>query len=76
MITCHELIDVIDDYLDGQLAPADVDALEQHLAVCDACRAYLATYRRARALGAAAARVEMPEEMTARLREFLRERLG
>ena len=76
MITCRELIDVIDDYLDGLLSAADVEALEQHLADCGPCRAYLATYRCTRALGAAAGRVEMPDEMRARLREFLRDRLG
>jgi anti-sigma factor RsiW len=76
MITCRELIEVLDDYLDGRLTPSEVDALERHLAVCEPCRAYLATYRRTRALGARAGRVEMPEEMKVRLRQFLRERLG
>jgi anti-sigma factor (TIGR02949 family) len=75
-LTCRELIDVLDDYLDGRLAGEELDALERHLAGCEPCRAYLATYRRTRALGARAGRVEMPEEMKSRLRQFLRERLG
>jgi anti-sigma factor RsiW len=76
MLTCRQLIDVLDDYLDRRLEPDEVAALEQHLAECEACRAYLATYRKTRALGARVARVEMPEEMKTRLRIFLRERLG
>ena len=75
MMTCHDVIDVLADYVDGLLAPEDVAALEHHLAGCEPCRAYLATYRRTRALGAQAARLEMPDEMRTRLRQFLLERL-
>ena len=75
MMTCHDVIDVLADYLDQALAPEDAAALERHLAGCEPCRAYLATYRRARALGARAASLEMPGEMKARLRQFLLERL-
>jgi anti-sigma factor RsiW len=75
MLTCRALIDILDDYLDGTLSPDDRAEIERHLAVCEPCRAYLATYRKTRALGAEAGRVEMPEEMKARLRQFLLERL-
>ena len=76
MMTCRDVIGVLYDYLEGTLAPEDVAALERHLAGCVPCRAYLATYRRTRALGAQAARLEMPDEMKARLRQFLLERVG
>ena len=75
-MTCREGIDVLADYLEEALEPSVVDALERHLADCAPCRAYLATYRRVRALGGQAARVEMPDEMKARLRQFLLARLG
>ena len=75
MMTCHDAIDVLADYLDGALPPEEAAALERHLAGCEPCRAYLATYRRTRALGARAARLEMPDEMKIRLRQFLLERL-
>jgi anti-sigma factor RsiW len=74
-MTCHDVIDVLADYLDQVLPPEIAADLERHLAGCEPCRAYLATYRRTRALGAQAARLEMPDEMKARLREFLRARL-
>jgi len=74
-MTCRELIEILDDYVDATM-PADRAAeLERHLAGCDACHAYLATYRATRRIGAAAARVEMPEEMRSRLRAFLAARL-
>ena len=76
MMTCRDVIGVLDDYLEGTLAPEDAAVLERHLAGCVPCRAYLATYRRTRALGAQAARLEMPDEMRTRLRQFLLERLA
>jgi len=74
-MTCREAIDILADYVDGVM-PAELAAeLERHLAGCEPCRAYLATYRKTRALGAAAARVDMPAEMRARLRRFLVDQL-
>jgi anti-sigma factor RsiW len=75
-VSCRELIGIVDDYLDGALPPDVVHALEAHLATCEPCRAYLATYRRTRELGARVARVEMPDEMTRRLRALLAAQLG
>src|SRR5438270_406107 len=49
--------------------------LERHLAGCEPCRAYLATYRKTGMLGAIAGRVDMPTEMQTRLRRFLSEQL-
>ena len=76
MIVCRDVNGLLVDYVDGALPPEVAAALEHHLAGCEPCRAYLATYRKTRALGARAARVEMPDEMRARLRQFLLERLG
>ena len=69
-MTCREAIDVLADYVDGTM-PDLAAELERHLAGCDPCRAYLATYRTTRALVSAAAAVEMPDEMKTRLRRFL-----
>jgi anti-sigma factor RsiW len=73
---CRELIEIIDDYLDGALAPEIRQDFERHLDECEPCRAYIATYRKTRRIGAAAARVDMPEEMKARLRRFLADNVG
>jgi anti-sigma factor RsiW len=74
-VTCREAIDVLAEYLEAMLDAPGARALEAHLAGCDECRAYLATYRRAVASIGAAARVPMPEELRRRLRAFLLERL-
>lgn len=53
-MTCRELIDFLMHYLDGELAPEQRSVFDAHLAVCDACRRYLATYEESVALGKAA----------------------
>ena len=70
-MTCRDAIAVLDDFVDGVMPAALAAELARHLDGCEPCRAYLATYRKIRALGAAAARVHMPEEMQARVRRFL-----
>jgi anti-sigma factor RsiW len=75
-MTCRELIDILGDYLEGELGPDVISQFERHLADCAPCRAYLATYRKTRELTPGATAVEMPEEMRARLRRFLAEVLG
>jgi len=75
-MTCREVIDVLAEYLASALSPETVKALEEHLAGCAPCVAYLRTYRRTREIAAEADRVEMPEEMKTRLRAFLLDRLG
>jgi anti-sigma factor RsiW len=74
-MTCRDAIAILADYVDGVM-PAELAAeLERHLAGCAPCRAYLATYRKTRALGAAAGRIDMPAEMQVRVRRFLTDQL-
>ena len=70
-MTCKDAIAIMADYLESALSPELVEKLEEHLRDCAPCRAYLATYRKTKSLAADAGRVEMPEEMKTRLREFL-----
>ncbi|MBI4255705.1 MAG: zf-HC2 domain-containing protein [Candidatus Rokubacteria bacterium] len=74
-MTCQEAIELMLDYLDAALSPPSVEELERHFAACAPCRAYLATYKKTKALAAEANRVEMPDEMKRRLRRFLLEQL-
>lgn len=43
--TCREVVELVTDYLDGQLAPTDRERFEMHLAVCDPCVTYLEQIR-------------------------------
>jgi anti-sigma factor RsiW len=44
-LTCQELVELVSDYLDGALAPAEHARVEAHLAECPGCRVYLAQMR-------------------------------
>jgi anti-sigma factor (TIGR02949 family) len=70
-MTCKDAIAILADYLDAVLSEESVRRFEQHLRDCPPCVAYLNTYQRTRELAATAGRVEMPEEMKQRLRQFL-----
>ena len=75
-LTCQEAIGLLGDFLGAALTPAQVARLDRHLAGCEPCQAYLATYRRIRELTARTERVEMPPEMRKRLAEFLQRALS
>ena len=40
-ISCQEVVEVVTDYLEGKLSPADVAIFEAHLKLCDGCQFYL-----------------------------------
>jgi anti-sigma factor RsiW len=44
-LTCHELVELVTDYLEDALAPVERARLEAHLEVCPGCREYLAQMR-------------------------------
>ncbi len=70
-MTCGEAIGLLADYLEATLSEQEIRELEEHLAGCGPCQAYLNTYRRTKDLTGKAERVAMPEEMKNRLRTFL-----
>jgi anti-sigma factor RsiW len=41
-ISCQELVELVTDYLEGALEPADLRRFEEHLAGCGKCTEYLA----------------------------------
>ena len=44
-ITCQEVVELVTDYLEGQLDDALREELEAHLALCGGCEAYLEQMR-------------------------------
>lgn len=74
-MNCQEFIALLADYLEMTVTPQKLAELEEHLAGCEPCQAYLKTYRRTRELAAASERATlppgMPPEMKAHLRAFL-----
>jgi anti-sigma factor RsiW len=44
-LTCQELVELVTDYLEGVLPPADRERFEAHLAGCQGCQNYLTQMR-------------------------------
>jgi anti-sigma factor RsiW len=44
-LSCREVVEILGDYLEGAMPPEDRVRLEQHLADCDGCAAYLEQLR-------------------------------
>jgi anti-sigma factor RsiW len=40
-LSCKELVELVTEYLEGSLPAAARAAFEQHLEICEGCRAYL-----------------------------------
>lgn len=74
MLRCRDIVELLDDYLDGGLDRADVTALEAHLEGCEDCTAFLKTYRGTVRASRQLSESQLPRELRARLVAFLRER--
>jgi len=44
-MTCRELVELVTEYLEAQLAPADRERFEAHLQECEGCATYLEQFR-------------------------------
>ncbi len=45
-VVCQQLVELVDDYLDGALDPDLRRRVEEHLAACDGCSGYVAQVRK------------------------------
>ena len=63
---CHEARELFSPYLDGELAAAEINILEQHLRLCPDCREELGRWQEmSRALKGLAAPVKAPPDFSA-----------
>ena len=75
-ITCKEIVQIVNDYVEGVLPSAEREAVELHLNLCDGCSDYLEQLRLsislAGGLPAEALPPELEEELCAAFRSFER----
>jgi anti-sigma factor RsiW len=70
-MTCRQVVKLLTDYLEGALSATDRARVEEHLAGCDGCTAFLAQLRTAGRVVAGLAEVELPAPLrTELLRAF------
>ncbi len=71
-IVCQQLVELVTDYLEGDLDAADRAAVEQHLSACGHCTAYVRQVRRLLELTAGSAEPvpdALLEDLTTRFRQ-------
>lgn len=73
-IACASGVDLLMDYLEGELPPDVTAALEAHVAGCARCAAFVASYQATPRILRDATVVTMPPELEESLKTFLRER--
>jgi predicted anti-sigma-YlaC factor YlaD len=66
-LACHELVELVTDYLENAMAPLERARLEAHLDVCSGCREYLAQIRQTIAVMGRLPADSMDPEMRDRL---------
>ena len=72
-MTCKQVVQLLTDYLEGALSAADRARVEEHLAGCDGCTAFLAQLRPAGRLVAGLAAEEIPAAVKADLMRAFRD---
>lgn len=66
-LTCHEVIELLSDYIEGALSTDDRVRVDEHLALCDGCETYLDQMRESIRLIGMVPEDEVPEQQKAAL---------
>jgi anti-sigma factor RsiW len=66
-MTCHDVIELVSTYIDDGLSDDDRRRVEEHLAICDGCAAYLEQLRETIRLTGMVNEDQIPEEQKAML---------
>ena len=70
-INCKHCVDLLVDYLEGQLPPEHEKALDDHFMACPPCLDFLDQYRGASTMCRRALEQQIPDVMANKLDEFL-----
>ena len=71
-IACASGVELLMDYLEGVLPPEVSTALEAHVAGCERCAAFVASYRETPRILRSATSIDLPTDIQDSLRAFLR----
>ena len=72
MICCKECMDLLHDYLDGELNPDVSASLEEHFEDCPPCIAFVNTYKATTSICRSTLKdTEIPDTVKEKLKEFI-----
>ena len=75
-VACAPGVELLMEYLEGALPPDDRAAIEAHVAGCERCKAFIASYQDTPRIVRDATVVEMPDDLQESLLAALRARRG
>lgn len=76
MFCCKDSIHKLLDFLDGELSSDESAQLQQHLEACPPCKDFMATYRATPGMCKKALAKKMPEELSAKLSQLIKNRIA
>ena len=71
-LTCHEVVELVTDYLEDALPPDERRRVEEHLSGCEGCTRYLAQMRETIRLTGMLTEEQIPEQQKTVLVEAFR----
>lgn len=71
---CVDGVEMLMDYLEGVVPPADREVIDAHVAGCPRCVAFVESYRQTPRILRAATAADLPEDLAQSLRRFLASR--
>lgn len=71
--TCQAVVELLCDYLEGDLPDEEKQELDRHMMDCPPCLAFLNTYKRTAQVCKSLRPEDIPQDMRKRLERFLRE---
>ena len=72
-LTCHDVIELLSDYIEGALSDDDRARVDEHLGLCDGCATYLEQMRETIRLTGMVTEEQVPEDAKAALLAAFRE---
>ena len=75
-LSCGEVEELIDSYIDSEMSPPHAARFEQHLERCEYCRALVSDCQHIVSMAKTLSEAPMPPGVSMRLREALRDRVG
>jgi len=71
-VMCISGVELLADYLEGQLSPEVTASLEQHVLGCERCQAFVASYQATPAILRDATEAVLPEDLRVSLTDWVR----
>jgi anti-sigma factor (TIGR02949 family) len=69
--SCKDVVDLLSDYIDGECSPDDKAMVEDHLADCPGCIAFVNTFRKSISLAKNMSYEDIPNDLLDRLHNVL-----